>query len=128
MYRSNTSVIVQTTFEESLKKFKDNLASQSTKHAWVHISKASRLQDVVDEVAKAKAQYDHKDDDSKLYKRITSFSKRVAYYGKVLDVMVQHHPEYVSLAWGTLKFIFGVSVFLRLLRSGIDTVAGSNRA
>jgi hypothetical protein len=74
--------------------------------------KATKLQDVIDEVAKAKAQYDHKKGDSKLSQFITSFSQRVAYYGKVLDVMVQHHPEYVSLAWGTLKFIFGVTISL----------------
>jgi hypothetical protein len=72
--------------------------------------KATRLRDVIDEVAKAKAHYDHKKGDAKLYQYITSFSERVAYYGKVLDVMVQHHPEYVSLAWGTLKFMFGVNI------------------
>jgi hypothetical protein len=30
------------------------------------------------------------------------------YYGQVLDMLAQHHPEYVSLAWGTLKFILMV--------------------
>lgn len=34
------------------------------------------------------------------------FSRRIHYYSQVLDVMVQHHPEYVSLAWGTMKFLF----------------------
>ena len=33
---------------------------------------------------------------------------RVQYYGNVMDVLVQHHPEYVSLAWGTMKFFFVV--------------------
>ena len=28
--------------------------------------------------------------------------------GKVMDVLVQHHPEYVALAWGAMKLIFGV--------------------
>lgn len=39
-------------------------------------------------------------------------SKRVSYYGKVMDVLVQQHPEYVSLAWGTMKLVFGVCEFL----------------
>lgn len=83
--------------------------------------KATRLQDVIDDVTKAKAHYDRKKGDSKLYKRIISFSKRVAYYGKVLDVMVQHHPEYVSLAWGSLKLIFGVSTPLDFSYHTTDT-------
>ncbi|KAH5020695.1 hypothetical protein HBI75_165270 [Parastagonospora nodorum] len=108
---AKASVRAQTTFEKSLSKFKDILALTSTKHAWVDDVKATtRLQDVIDEVNKAKAQYDNKNNGSKLYKHITSFSRRVVYYGKVLDVMVQHHPEYVSLAWGTLKLVFGVIV------------------
>ncbi|KAH7125898.1 hypothetical protein EDB81DRAFT_201955 [Dactylonectria macrodidyma] len=27
------------------------------------------------------------------------------FYGQILDVIAQHHPEYVSLAWGTIKFL-----------------------
>jgi hypothetical protein len=26
-------------------------------------------------------------------------------YGQVLDVLSQHHPEYVALVWGVLKFV-----------------------
>jgi hypothetical protein len=36
-------------------------------------------------------------------------SRRIHYYGRVLDVMVQHHPEYVSFAWGMMKLLFMVS-------------------
>ena len=31
------------------------------------------------------------------------------YYGKVLDMLAQHHPEYVALAWGTVKLVLTVS-------------------
>ncbi|KAF4451241.1 hypothetical protein FALBO_16362 [Fusarium albosuccineum] len=27
------------------------------------------------------------------------------FYGQILDVLVQHHPEYVSLVWGAFKFL-----------------------
>lgn len=30
-------------------------------------------------------------------------------YSDVLDVLAQHHPEYVSLVWGAFKFVFVVS-------------------
>ncbi|THY17604.1 hypothetical protein D6D01_07455 [Aureobasidium pullulans] len=37
--------------------------------------------------------------------RLNSISSRIVYYGTVLDVLSQHHPEYVSLAWGAVKFV-----------------------
>ena len=88
------------------------MATQAPNDSWLDDLKATRLQDVIDDVAKAQAIYLDRKGDSKLYKRIVSFSRRVAYYGNVLDVMVQHHPEYVSLAWGSLKLVFGVNALL----------------
>lgn len=35
-------------------------------------------------------------------------SSRVMYYGKVLDALAQHHPEYVALAWGAVKLVLMV--------------------
>lgn len=103
---------MRSAFEESLERFRKTLAPKSSADTWIDGLKASRLQDVVDDVAKAQAQYKDKRGESKFQKRLTSFSKRVAYYGQVLDVMVQHHPEYVSLAWGTMKLVFGVRSIL----------------
>ena len=40
---------------------------------------------------------------------LTSLSARDVCYGNILDVLVQHHPEYVSLIWGSFKFLFVVS-------------------
>ncbi|KAK6860767.1 hypothetical protein PG995_004403 [Apiospora arundinis] len=44
--------------------------------------------------------------EGKAYLWLERFSNRVVHYGAVLDVFVQHHPEYVSLVWGTFKFLF----------------------
>jgi len=33
------------------------------------------------------------------------------YYGNIFDVLAQHHPEYVALAWGAMKFLLVVSLF-----------------
>ncbi|KAL8661382.1 MAG: hypothetical protein Q9202_005624 [Teloschistes flavicans] len=35
----------------------------------------------------------------------TDLSEKLLYYGNIFDVLAQHHPEYVALAWGTLKFL-----------------------
>lgn len=37
---------------------------------------------------------------------LTGLSEKLVHYGNIFDVMVQHHPEYVSLAWGTFKLLF----------------------
>ncbi|KAK6863621.1 hypothetical protein PG995_000149 [Apiospora arundinis] len=44
--------------------------------------------------------------DSKCKRRLHAFAQRVTFYGGVLDVFVQHHPEYVALAWGAMKLLF----------------------
>lgn len=41
---------------------------------------------------------------------LEAFSRRVLHYGSIMDVLVQHHPEYVSPVWGAMKFIFGAVV------------------
>ena len=60
-------------------------------------------------VLEAKAGYDTAHEHSKISKWLSKFSNRVIFYGNILDVVVQQHPEYVSLAWGTMKFLFVVS-------------------
>lgn len=65
--------------------------------------------DVLEAVAMAQTKYEARRKDSKVRQRLAAVSSRVFYYGQVLDVLSQHHPEYVSLAWGTMKFLFIVS-------------------
>ncbi|KAF1998907.1 hypothetical protein P154DRAFT_621387 [Amniculicola lignicola CBS 123094] len=96
-----------TAFEECLEIFKQKLTADPKKRLRIDSLKAAKLQDVIDEVVKAQDQYEAKHQDSKTKKCIIAFSKRVHYYGKIMDVMVQHHPEYVSLAWGAMKIVFG---------------------
>ncbi|OAL57159.1 hypothetical protein IQ07DRAFT_29630 [Pyrenochaeta sp. DS3sAY3a] len=43
---------------------------------------------------------------TKAWKWLTQFSARVNHYGPILDVMVQHHPEYAALVWGAMKILF----------------------
>ena len=68
------------------------------------------IDDVLEAVAMAQAKYETKRKGSKVRERLAAVSSRVLYYGHVLDVLSQHHPEYVSLAWGTMKFLFVVSL------------------
>ncbi|KAF2113903.1 hypothetical protein BDV96DRAFT_600662 [Lophiotrema nucula] len=38
-------------------------------------------------------------------KWLEKLSSRIMYYGRVFDMLAQHHPEYVALAWGAIKLV-----------------------
>jgi len=40
---------------------------------------------------------------------LMGLSEKILNYSNIFDVLVQNHPEYVSLAWGTFKLLFVVS-------------------
>ena len=61
-------------------------------------------------VLDAKSRYDQTHQNKKVGKWLSRFSSGVQYYGNIMDVLVQQHPEYVSLAWGAMKFLFVVSL------------------
>jgi len=63
------------------------------------------IQQVQDAVTAARESYESKSQNSKARKWLTKFSERIMYYSKIMDMLSQHHPEYVALAWGTMKFL-----------------------
>lgn len=71
------------------------------------IQQANCLEDIQFIVQRAKEQYD-RTSKSTVKHWLIEFSKRICYYGNIMDVLVQQHPEYVSLAWGSLKLLFVV--------------------
>lgn len=40
---------------------------------------------------------------------LEKLSQRVMYYKPIMDTLAQHHPEYVALGWGAVKFVMMVS-------------------
>lgn len=69
------------------------------------------LEDVLIIVESAKAKYEARSK-SKIRRWLASFASVVGQYGRIIDVLVQHHPEYTSFAWGTMKFMFVVGICL----------------
>ncbi|KAK0744482.1 hypothetical protein B0T21DRAFT_357894 [Apiosordaria backusii] len=63
------------------------------------------MQDFISTLTNARSKYESRKS-GKAYTWLEKLSSRVVYYGTVLDVLVQHNPEYVSLVWGTFKFLF----------------------
>ncbi|KAI0160610.1 hypothetical protein GGR57DRAFT_388457 [Xylariaceae sp. FL1272] len=61
--------------------------------------------DVVQHIRIAQERYSNRRN-VKASKWLIRLSEKVIFYSQVLDVVAQHHPEYVSLAWGAFKFVF----------------------
>jgi len=76
------------------------------KDGW--LDESHSIEDVQKALSLAKRQYELKPK-SKAFTWLARLSQRVKHYGAVLDVLAQHHPEYVSLVWGSFKLVFGVS-------------------
>ena len=66
------------------------------------------MQDVITAVQAAQTEYETRRRKGKAREYLAAFSSRVMYYGAIMDTLSQHHPEYVSLAWGAIKFLFVV--------------------
>jgi hypothetical protein len=85
--------------------FIDTLRDNEKGEAWV--SAHGSANDVLQAVREAQDNYSAKRT-SKAWKWLTQLSTRINYYGSILDVLVQHHPEYAALAWGAMKVLFVV--------------------
>ena len=94
-------------FARVLQLLQQNSSPNGPGQEW--LKKRHTITDVEEEVTKAQERYNLRSKDSKIRKWLSRFSSGVLYYGRILDVLVQHHPEYVSLAWGTTKLLFVVS-------------------
>ncbi|KAK6512579.1 hypothetical protein TWF481_001463 [Arthrobotrys musiformis] len=91
-------------YDEAVRSVAAHCSSTDEK---ILLNSHSTLSDVISTVKSLKAAYESKTQKSeKLKQYLRKLSSRVTYYGAVLDVLVQHHPEYVSLAWGSMKFLF----------------------
>ncbi|KAI0902782.1 hypothetical protein F4823DRAFT_378868 [Ustulina deusta] len=101
----------QIAFTDALEIFKKRLTNDPAKKTLAsHLFANSTLGDVLNTVLAAKRRSESASGESKLRKGLVVFSQRLLYYGNIMDVLVQHHPEYVSLVWGAMKFIFGAVV------------------
>lgn len=70
------------------------------------------MQDVMTIVNEAKQKYETRLDHG-ARKWLARFSWKVMFYSNILDMFVQHHPEYAALAWGAMKILFVVRMCKR---------------
>ncbi|KAH6618646.1 hypothetical protein C7974DRAFT_34011 [Boeremia exigua] len=68
--------------------------------------KAASIEEVCATVSAAKKRYDDSSSDHNGVRAwLGKLSGRVMHFQPIMDALAQHHPEYVALAWGTLKLI-----------------------
>lgn len=107
MASSSAAALAQETYENAVKLLQAQLTQDETKRRWLHGK--SSMNDVQKAVDDARTQYESQTG-SKARKYLAAFSSRVMHYCHILDMLVQHHPEYTALVWGTTKLLFVVSV------------------
>lgn len=79
----------------------------------------NNFQDVQRAIQHCSARYEARRPDSKALKWLRQLSEKIISYEGVVDVLIQQHPEAVSLIWGGLKFFFLVS-WTRCRRLGLE--------
>jgi len=98
----------QEAYQKATDLFNTTLTKDERKRTWLDTKPT--MQDVLAAVEVAKTEYDtrKRKGSGKVEEYLSAFSKRLVYYGAIMDTLSQHHPEYVSLAWGAMKFVFVV--------------------
>jgi hypothetical protein len=104
--------IIRHAYNEAKAIFSTELTKDESKLTWLRDKTC--MADIIALLADLQQKYDNKPE-SKARKWLATFSRKIVYYGTVLDVLVQQYPEYVSLAWGTMKFLFIVSAHVHSL-------------
>ncbi|TVY33898.1 hypothetical protein LSUB1_G007503, partial [Lachnellula subtilissima] len=92
-------------FDAALAIFKSELSKDKAKLQWIEDSKLGNLQEVLAAVNRERTQYELRKGYSATSQCLCRLSERLLYYGNIMDVLIQQHPEYVSLVWGAMRFL-----------------------
>jgi len=93
-------------FKEAVERF----ASHLTQDDWkVEIARSQgNIQDIQALVHDSLAKYSDERRFPRAQKWLHRALSKIHHYGNIVDVFVQHHPEYVALVWGAMKVLLVV--------------------
>lgn len=100
------SSVAEKAFQAAVKQFTAD--NNQGKHARRILRNAASMQDVQEAVGKSMDEYQARGKIPKAAKWLHRVAKSIIYYSNVFDVFVPQNPQYVSLAWGAMKFLFTV--------------------
>lgn len=96
--------IAQEAYDDAIEYLKKELRGNDKAHQLLQVG--TSIHDIRDIVERAEVKYRESPNKGKGVRCwLRRFSATTMYYGKVLDMLAQHHPEYVALAWGTVKLV-----------------------
>lgn len=78
-------------------------------HSSTNFTTMTTAEDIYAIVQEVQRQYGAKAEKKKVLKWLSRFSEKIMHYSGVLDMLSQHHPEYVALVWGSMKLVLMVS-------------------
>ena len=108
----SSPTLLEEAFEAARAKFAAELTQDPRKAAIAY--SAASLRGVQDAVAQSLNQYQTQRKGSKAHRWLEKLSQRIHFYGGIVDVYAQHHPEYVALVWGSIKFLLTVCALYSL--------------
>jgi len=99
--------IASEAYTEALRYLHREFEGNAKASVWLGKATTTSLSDLLDIAKQAESKYSQVSQGKQKTLRswIRGLSKRITEYGKVLDFLSQHHPEYVSLVWGVVKFV-----------------------
>ncbi len=105
--------VAQQAYNQALKFHQQEFASSDDAIPWLATS--SSVHDVLDILAKTQQRYlDKKRGRWKVIAATVSWwkalSARIMQYDRVIDTLVSSHPEYAALVWGSMRFLFTVTI------------------
>ncbi|KAH8761083.1 hypothetical protein F5883DRAFT_563170 [Diaporthe sp. PMI_573] len=101
--RMNGTSIWESEFKAAVSVFSEQLEKSERKPQFAN---SYNLRDVQSAIEDCSARYEARKPDSKALKWLRQLSEKMIFYEGVVDVLIQQHPEAVSLIWGGMKFFF----------------------
>ncbi|KAJ0109954.1 hypothetical protein J7T55_014756 [Diaporthe amygdali] len=97
-----TRDVAREAYNDAIQYLKTELREQDHDLSW--LKTLTSMEDVQKTATEAQARYDSAGK-SKVKYWLQKISSVVLYYNGVLDVLAQQHPEYLSIVWGSIRFI-----------------------
>lgn len=103
----SSSSVAEEAFQAAVKQLTEG-GSQGT-HVRRILQNAASLQDIQEVVGKSMRVYEARGKNPKTIEWLRRTATSIVHYSNVFDVFVPQNPQYVSFAWGAVKFLFTVS-------------------
>ncbi|KAK4445385.1 hypothetical protein QBC34DRAFT_164977 [Podospora aff. communis PSN243] len=96
--------IIEAAYRDAIAYLKKELGGKPEDIAWIESRKS--LAEIRAEAQELETQYQMAGTTKKtILQPMRKISSWIMFYGQVLDVLSQHHPEYLALAWGSVRFV-----------------------